>query len=105
MDDILAAAVESKHIDTVMIIGCYMAIIAHMVWTFKSLQTLRDKLFKHETENEIHTPSSNFICRDVCEERVKHFAEKIDDVKSDLVEVKASVDKGFDSLRTLIESK
>ena len=94
-----------QHVDTALLIGCYMAIISHMIWSFKAMQRLRDMLFMHESHSEVHVKSNDLVFRDVCDQKVKNFAESIAEVKQDVKEVKQSIDKGFNDLRGLIQDK
>ena len=84
------------YIQVVMIIGCYLAIIALYVWVFKTTQELRDMFHKHNNESEKHTLSTDLVFKDVCELQVKRFEEKIDSVK-------ASLHTGFDEVKALIK--
>jgi len=117
MDLLLAAdkaneASIIQHVDTALLIGCYMAIISHMIWSFKAMQKLRDMLFMHESQAEVHVKSNDLVFRDVCDEKVKNFSDAIKDVKQDVKdvkqdvkEVKRSIDQGFNDMRGLIQDK
>lgn len=107
---ILAAATKTvvdtgsaNHIDTVMLVGCYIAILSHAVWTFKSIQGTRDMFFKHEAKGSIHQDSKELMFKDVCDERTKRMEQSIANVQSEVVEVKEGMQQGFSEIKELIK--
>ena len=105
IDIIFAQAARIEHIDTAMIIGCYIAVGGHIVWSFKSIMSMRDMLFMHENKSEIHPHTKDIMFKDVCDERMARIDDKIITIQSDISDIKVSLNKGFDKLTKLIESK
>ena len=93
----------SQGINVVMLIGCYIAILSHAVWTFKSIQETRSMVFRHENKAGIHTDSKDLMFRDVCDERIRRMNDKIEGVRTDVKDIKEGMEKGFDKLEQLIK--
>lgn len=101
-----------QHVDTALIVGCYIAIITLYVWTFKTVSGVVNMQHKHETEANKHVKSEDLVYRDVCNLQTKHFQAQIDDVKVDmneikirLKEVKTGMAQGFSEVKDLLRSK
>lgn len=92
-----------QHVDTYLIIGCYLAILSHVIWTFRSLREMEGEMNKHHQDAGKHVDSKDLVYRDVCSIQVKRFEEKLEDVKSDIGEVKTSITNGFGELKTMIK--
>lgn len=91
------------HLDAGLIIGCYIAIITHVIWTFRSLREIEAEMNKHHQDAGKHVDGKELVFRDVCTLQVKRFEEKLEDVKNDVGEVKQSVNDGFKDLKTMIK--
>jgi len=93
-----------QHIDTAMIIGCYLAIIGLYIWVFKKLQEITNMQHRHETEANKHVKSEDLVFRDVCQVQVKRFEERISEVKVELGEVKSDIRTGFHEIKELLKA-
>ena len=85
-----------QHIDMVLIVGCYIAIISHVIWTFRALREMEGDMNKHHQDAGKHVDSKDLVYRDVCSIQVKRFEEKLEDVKQ-------SVNVGFSELKEMIK--
>ena len=92
-----------EHMDTVLIIGCYIAIVSHVIWTFRALRELEKDMNIHHQDAGKHIDGKELVFRDVCTLQVRRFEEKLADVKNDIGEVKQSVNAGFSDLKTMIK--
>lgn len=77
----------------VLIIGAYGAIIAHMGWVSIQLGRIYNLVNQHLQNGKIHRASSDFVTDAVCQERVKRFEEKIDNVNRGVNEIKETLSK------------
>jgi len=85
-----------QHIDMVLIVGCYIAIISHVIWTFRALREMEGGMNKHHQDAGKHVDGKDLVYRDVCSVQVKRFEEKLEDVKQ-------SVNVGFSELKEMIK--
>ena len=92
-----------QHIDTYLIVGCYLAIITHMIWTLRSLREIEAEMNRHHQDAGKHVDGKELVFRDVCTLQVKRFEEKLEDVKNDVCEVKISVNEGFKDIKDMIK--
>ncbi len=99
----------AQHVDTAMIVGCYLAIIGLYIYTFKATQQVRDMVFKHRAEKDIHVNSKDVVYKDVCDERMGRIDDKIETIQSDITEIKTDIteintglNKGFGDIKTLL---
>jgi len=84
------------HVDAALIIGCYIAIVSHVIWTFRSLREIEAEMNKHHQDAGKHVDGKELVHRDVCSIQVKRFEEKLEDVKQ-------SVNSGFSDLKEMIK--
>ena len=84
------------YIGSGLIIGCYLAIITHLIWTFRSLREIEAKMNEHHQDAGKHVDSKDLVYRDVCSIQVKRFEEKLEAVKE-------SVNAGFKDLKDTIK--
>ena len=80
------------------IAGCYCAIIAMYRWSDNEMDHQRDSLDTHVRDATKHTPSSDLVFRDVCDERVK----RIELAQQKIVE---EVRLGFADIKEAIKDK
>lgn len=106
----IVLAEVAQHIDTAMIIGCYLAIIGLYVYVFKSNKEIMLMLHRHENESNKHVKSEDLVYKDVCELQVKRFEERINEVKedvsvvkSDIKDVKSDIKAGFNEMKQLLK--
>ena len=92
-----------QHIDTVLIVGCYIAIVSHVIWTYRTLRELERDMNVHHQDAAKHIDGKELVFRDVCSLQVKRFEEKLADVKSDIGDVKQSINVGFGDLKAMIK--
>ena len=92
-----------QHIDTYLIVGCYLAIITHLIWTYRTLREIESEMNKHHQDAGKHIDGKELVFRDVCVLQVKRFEEKLADVKNDIGEVKQSINEGFKDVKDMIK--
>ncbi len=92
-------------IDTVAIIGCYLAIIAHYVWTFKTISGVREMLYSHGNDKSIHGDKDNFVRKDVNDANIKRIDGNIADLKKSLESLDSKLDKGFADVMSSIRDR
>jgi len=80
------------------IAGCYCAIIAMYRWSDDQMDRQRDTLDHHVNDAAKHTPSSDLVFRDVCDERVKRMEQGQQAIVDEMR-------RGFDDVKNAIESK
>ena len=104
--ELLAATPPSpQHVDTALIVGCYLAIIGVYVWTFKTVQGIRDMQFKHESKKDIHSHRDEFMRADVCMERTARMDDKINSIQDSVAEIKDGMHQGFTEIKELLKDK
>ena len=94
-----------QHIDTALLVGCYIAIIALYVWVFRTIEEMKEMLYRHQADACKHVESKDLVYRDVCAVQVKRFEENLEVVKDDVREVKDQIKIGFDEVKVLIKEK
>lgn len=92
-----------QHVDTALIVGCYIAVIYLYVWVFKNMEAMREMLHSHTNQTGQHVEGKDLVYRDVCAIQVKRFEEKLADVKSDLIDLKSSINSGFDDVKDALK--
>ena len=96
---------DIKFLDTAAIIGCYLAIIAHYVWTFKTVSRMREMLYSHENNKSIHGDKENFVRKDVNDATIKRIDDNLGRIDSRMEKVEGKLDKGFADVMSLIRGK
>jgi len=94
-----------QHVDTAMIIGCYLAIIGLYVYVFKCNKEVMLMLHRHENESDKHVTSDDLVYKDVCQLQVKRFEERIQEVKNDVQEVKTDIRTGFSEIKQILKAQ
>ena len=95
----------TQHVDTAMIIGCYLAIIGLYIYTFKTTQQVRDMVFKHQAEKNVHVNSEDIVYKDVCDERLARIDERFENIQGDVSEIKTSIHNGFTEVKEMLKEK
>ena len=93
-----------QHVDTALIVGCYICLISMYVWVFKQVEEVKEMVHAHN-ESKLHVSSDDLVFRDVCQIQVKRFEERITEVKEDVSKVQTGMDKGFEDIKNLLKDK
>ena len=94
-----------QYMDTALLVGCYIAIISHILWSIKTIEAVKQMIHQHENRSGQHVDEKDLVRSEVCALQVKRFEEKIAEVKQDVTDVKQQIETGFNEVKQLIRSK
>lgn len=84
-----------EYISIAAIAGCYLAIIGMYVWVFRQIQEVKKMVHDHTQKAGAHIDSDKLVFKEVCDQKVLRFEEKIEDVKEtmhkDCAEIKEMI--------------
>jgi len=87
-----------EYIGLAAIAGCYLAIIGLYVWVFRQIQEVKNEMNKHKQNHKVHISSDQLVFKDVCDEKVRRFEEKMDNLKE-------TMENGFTDLKEFFKGK
>lgn len=87
-----------EYIGLAAIAGCYLAIIGLYVWVFRQIQEVKNEMNKHKQNHKAHTSSDQLVFKDVCDEKIRRFEEKMDNLKG-------TMENGFTDLKEFFKGK